>query len=160
MSTPTLAKCARMGHPMFLYKKCVAIGERLGHPSNQDVKVTNNAVGVPSAPVSFQVTPTSSCAVPVNFRASESGLPDGTLHFIYQFDSSTGSQGALSGCTVGETVFYPGSQNPYVLPLPMAQTSVNPTVLSASGSNGYAPDNNKPPASYKTPYVSAHFQAT
>jgi hypothetical protein len=37
------------------------------------------------------------CAVPVNFRlTSESNLPDGTLHFVYQLDSSTGNPSDLS----------------------------------------------------------------
>jgi hypothetical protein len=137
----------------------IAAGAPFG---NQDVKVINNAANAPSDPVSFQVTPTSSCAVPVNFRqTSESNLPNGTLHFTYQFESSTGNTNDLTACTTGESVFYPGTQNPYVWPRPpMVQQTPNPTVLSAPGNNAFSPDNNGPPSSYVTPYVFAHFQAT
>lgn len=101
------------------------------------------------------------CAIPINFRqTSESNLTDGTLHFVYQFDSSTGNTADLAGCTVGETVFYPGGQNPYVWPLPMVARTNNPDVHQSTGNNAFTPDNNSPPSSYQKPYAYAHFTAT
>jgi len=101
-----------------------------------------------------------SCAIPTNFRqTTESNLPNGTLHFVYTWDSTTGITADLAGCTVGETVFYPGSQNPYVWPLPMVDQTRNPDPHQSTGNNNFSPDNNLPPSSYRQPYAYAHFPA-
>ncbi|HKV82816.1 MAG TPA: Ig-like domain-containing protein [Candidatus Sulfotelmatobacter sp.] len=101
-------------------------------------------------------------AIPVNFGIqAESNLPDGSLFFTYTWSSSTGNQSDLAQCTVGESVFYPNyPATPYVWPLPMTQSTINPTVRSASGNNAVSNDQNYPPGSYQEPYSTANFQAT
>jgi hypothetical protein len=101
-----------------------------------------------------------SCAIPTNFSTQETNLPDGTLSFQYTFQSSSGNPNDLAKCQVGETVFYPGTANPYVWPLPMVQSTPNPTPLYGAGNNLFISDKNGPPSSYKQPYSYAHFQAT
>lgn len=100
------------------------------------------------------------CAYIVNFRqVSATPLSGGALSFRYEWSSSTGTQSDLSGCTVGESVFYPGSDNPYEWPLPMVQQTVNPTVVSGSGANAGMTDINGAPGSYRTPYYAVEFKA-
>jgi hypothetical protein len=141
-----------------------------GTPGQEiDADVTGNAAGsgsisaVASGPgcgTGAGATVPVFCAVPTNFTSTETNLPDGTLSFQYTFQSSTGNIQDLAGCKVGETVFYPGTQNPWVWPLPMVQSTPNPTALYGSGNNAYISDKNGPPSSYKQPYSYAHFQAT
>ncbi len=53
------------------------------------------------------------CGVPTNFQQQScSDIGSGDLHFVYTWVSSTGSLADLQGCTVGEIVTYPGTQNP------------------------------------------------
>jgi len=113
-----------------------------------------------STQVPAQVTAT--CATPVNFRTTNiSKLSDGTLRFDYSWDSSTGQAQDLASCVVGETVFYPNYPNTsYTWPLPMVQTTVNPTIIDGPGSTLGFIDFNYPPGSYRAPYSSASFQAT
>jgi len=58
-------------------------------------------------------TVTPSCATVTNFTENfvNSGS-DGTLYWNYTWSSSTGKQSDLAACTIGETVFYPGTSNP------------------------------------------------
>jgi len=105
--------------------------------------------------------PVVSCAIPTNFSLqSESNLSDGSLFFTYTWSSSTGNQADLAACTVGESVFYPGSASPYIWPLPMVQSTANPTVVSGPATSAGFQDTNGPPGSYQQPYSSASFQAT
>jgi hypothetical protein len=101
----------------------------------------------------------------VNFtQVSESNLTNGALFFVYSWQSSTGAgkQSDLSSCTVGETVFYPGTSASYVWPLPMVVNfpTINPTVISGSGSNGGIQDTNQPPDSFQLPYFNSGFNST
>jgi hypothetical protein len=102
------------------------------------------------------------CATPTGFTTqSEVNLSDGSLFFTYTWSSTTGTQADLADCTIGETVFYPGyPTTPYTWPLPMVQSTPNPTSLSGKGSNTGMQDTNGPPGSYQTPYVAATFDAT
>lgn len=100
-------------------------------------------------------------ATPINFQASAPSLSsDGTLTFTYTFQSSTGNLSDLSACKVGETVFYPGSTNPYVWPYPMRASTANPTVILGPATSGGFTDMNKPPSSYTKPYSASSFSAT
>jgi hypothetical protein len=103
-----------------------------------------------------------SCPTPTNFTIqSESNLNDGSLFFTYTWSSSTGNQADLANCTVGESVFYPGyPTTPYIWPLPMVQSTPNPTAVSGKGSNSGFTDTNGSPTSYRQPYSSASFNAT
>jgi len=107
------------------------------------------------------------CATPTNWTiTSEQNGNDGTMTFNYSFQSSTGRLQDLAPCTLGETVFYPGNNSPYVWPSPMVASSINPTVIPpnppqpGNGVGGTSVDHNYPPNSYQTPYAYAHFQAT
>jgi hypothetical protein len=62
----------------------------------------------------FPTQPISACAaLPTGFHmTSETNLPDGTLAFTYEFSSSSGNSGDLSGCTVGESVYYITTRTP------------------------------------------------
>src|SRR5271165_4074811 len=103
-------------------------------------------------------TPTVTCATPTNYTETFlSAGSDGTLTFNYTWSSSTGKQSDLAACTTGESVFYPGSSNPYQWPAPMVQSTVNPTVISASAANAGNIDRNLPPSGYKTPYSPGAF---
>lgn len=99
-------------------------------------------------------------AIPVNFKTTQGPtLPDGTLTWTYSWQSSSGNLSDLSSCQAGETVFYPGSGN-YKWPLPMVDTTINPTALYGPASNGLMQDKNGPPNSYQKPYSETSFQAT
>jgi hypothetical protein len=65
----------------------------------------------------------------------------------------------LSSCKVGETVFHPGSANPYLWPSPIVSSAVNPTAIYGSGSSG-GTDRNSPPTSFSRPYTTDSFTAT
>jgi len=100
------------------------------------------------------------CATPTNLVEQFLGAEaDGTLRFRYTWSSSTGNQADLASCTVGESVFYPGSGDPYVWPLPMVASSRNPTVISGPGNSSEALDRNFPPDGYQEPYSPANFDA-
>jgi hypothetical protein len=113
-----------------------------------------------------------SVAIPVNFQTnSESNLPDGSLVFIYTWQSSSGNLQDLASCVVGESVFYPGTDPTYTWPAPMVQTSNNPTTIYGPGNSRYITtlptntgsfhDQNWPPGSYSTPYfLGEPFDAT
>jgi hypothetical protein len=81
----------------------------------QDVKVTNTGAGITSAPVSFEVTPASGQAVPINFiltSASDDGggaLP--LLDSFYSWQSSSGNPADLSSCSMRENVTYDNTNN-------------------------------------------------
>ena len=81
--------------------------------------------------------------------------------FTYLWDSSTGTQSDLSGCTVGESVYYPNySTTPYIWSLPMVQSTTNPTVVPGPATSAGFTDTNSPPDHYQTPYSSTSFSAT
>jgi hypothetical protein len=101
------------------------------------------------------------CATPTNFTSSAPTLnSNGSMVFKYSFQSSTGALSDLSSCQVGETVGYPGTASSYIWPLPMVQSTPNPTTIYGPGSSAGFQDNNGPPTSYKTPYYSVNFSAT
>jgi hypothetical protein len=105
--------------------------------------------------------PPAACAVPINFRQIRAvPLNNGALYFEYQWDSTSGSLSDLSLCHVGETVFYPNyPETPYIWPLPMVQSTPNPTIIRVPA-NGILTDTNSPPNNYQMPYFPASFQAT
>jgi hypothetical protein len=131
-------------------------------PVNEGQVCSSQPIPCFSTQVSGGATATVTCATPTNFRQSSSPTKytDGTLVFYYQFDSSTGNPSDLSACTVGETVFYPGTSNPYVWPLPMVSSTPNPFVNSSSGTNTGMVDSNSPPNGYQPPYFGEGFDAT
>ena len=81
----------------------------------QDVKVTNTGAGITSAPVSFEVTPASGRAVPVNFHitgATDQGK--GALPYLqadFSWQSSTGNYVDIGDCSVRENVTFPNTNN-------------------------------------------------
>ncbi len=100
-------------------------------------------------------------AIPINFtQESEANLNDGSLFFTYTWSSSSGNQSDLSSCTVGETIFYPGSGATYIWPFPMVQSTPNPTTINVTGNYSAATDTNGPPTRYAQPYSATNFQAT
>ena len=101
------------------------------------------------------------CAVPNNFHQVGSGTNNnGTLHFVYAWDSSTGNLADLSQCTIGEIVAYPGTSNPYVWPNPpMNRSSTNPTVINVAATGGTFNDDHQPPNSFVMPFQAASFSA-
>lgn len=127
-----------------------------------DATISNDGVAQEDAtnPQSFTVV---SVAIPVNFQTnSVSKLADGSLVFIYTWQSSTGTLQDLAACLVGETVFYPGTGSSYTWPAPMIQTTLNPDLHYGAGNSRYNPnldsntgsfhDQNYPPGAYSTPY--------
>ena len=126
------------------------------------VKNNTRTDGSPNSnPVSFQVTP--AVATPVNFHiVSESPLNDGSLFFTYTWSSSTGNRADLYQCRLGEQVFYPNYPvSPFIWPLPMVQSSINPSVPTlGQGTDMLATDQNYPPGSYQKPYRQDGFPAT
>lgn len=138
------------------------IGVFFAIPPNEPVGfeifyVQNNTTtdGSPNSnPVSFQVTP--AVATPVNFHITmESNLNDGSLFFTYTWSSSAGNRADLSQCRLGEQVFYPNYPvDPYIWPLPMVQSSKNPSVPTlGQGTDQIVTDQNFPPGSYQKPTV-------
>jgi len=137
----------------------LAVYQAEAYPPN--VTVTNNAVNMPSGPVSFQVAPAT--AVPVNFR--QTAVQDaggGNLKFTYEWDSSTGNLADIATCSAGESVAYPVTGN-FNWTSPPYNTSgnptANPTTGSFPGSDGGFYDNQLHPGFLK-PYVSNSFTAT
>jgi hypothetical protein len=100
-------------------------------------------------------------AIPVNFTTvSVTKASNGTLTFVYKYQSSSGNLQDLASCQVGELVAYPGTAASYTWPYPMVQSTPNPTALYGPGSTGGFTDNNSPPSSYTKPYSADSFQAT
>jgi hypothetical protein len=99
-------------------------------------------------------------AVPVNFRQTNvSSQPDGTLHFDYAWDSSTGVLDDLVNCQISEKVTYPGP-DPFFWPSPpWINGTHNPEIRSVAATDGQAPDDHgtKP---FVTPYKAATFTAS
>ncbi len=104
--------------------------------------------------------PINICAVPTNFRATNSfQSPDGTLNISYAWGASTGSVADLSACQLAEYVVYPGG-NPYTWPRPpFGQSGPNPATISGVPTSGYFLDQHKPPSSWIQPYIPASFTA-
>jgi hypothetical protein len=101
-------------------------------------------------------------AIPTKFISSPgTSLSNGALFFTYSWSSSSGKLSDLSSCTAGESVYYPNyPSTPYVWPLPMVASTINPGVVSGNASSGGFEDTNSPPDSFQQPYSSASFQAT
>ena len=102
----------------------------------------------------------SACATPTNYSQNFTGASNGTLNWNYTWASSTGNKRDIQACTTGETVTYPGGNNPYVWPAPMVQSTPNPTNLQGSMNAGGFTDQNSPPSSYNKPYSASNFDAT
>jgi hypothetical protein len=122
----------------------------------------SNSTDTPNGALTVQ------CPHPVNFRqTSASDIGGGTLEFHYAYDSSTGTLGDLSGCTVGEIVTYPGGANPYHFPSPPFPTSTpsnspdDPTVIDVGSTSGsFIDDHYVPSGTFPTPYSSGSVTAT
>ncbi len=101
------------------------------------------------------------CPVPVNFhQVSGSDQGNGTLHFEYSWDSSTGDLDDLANCQVGEEVTYPGG-SPFVWPSPpWGATWQNPTVIWLAAKNGGFVDNHLIPLPFVKPLKSATVPST
>jgi hypothetical protein len=104
-----------------------------------------------------------SVAIPTDWTTtSMSRLASGALFFQYTWASSSGNKTDLSTCTTGETVFYPNYPNsPYIWPLPMVSSTINPfsPLPRGKGSDAGAEDTNFPPDSYQAPYFATSFPA-
>ncbi|MDX6446514.1 MAG: hypothetical protein QOH71_3588 [Blastocatellia bacterium] len=105
------------------------------------------------------------CAVPTNFHetnASDAG--NGTLHFDYAWESSTGSLADLDQCRVGERVDYNSADLPLASPpFPSGLNPSNPTTQpDFAGSVGAFPngDNHRTPGVFVTPYSEKTIVAT
>jgi hypothetical protein len=101
------------------------------------------------------------CAAPINFHETQVEAIGDILHFVYQWDSSTGALNDLRGCTLHERVAYPSMARDFPWPSPpyaAGTTTPNPTILDVNGSDGVAHDfhSNKPLVS---PYRQASFTA-
>lgn len=99
---------------------------------------------------------------PTNYAQTGPGVaqPNGTLHFEYSWQSTTGSLTDLSQCQVGENVKYPGTANPYRWPSPPYNgASPNPTVIWLAATEGGLQDNHSH-AAFLAPYVANVFDAT
>jgi hypothetical protein len=130
-------------------------------PYNYAVVEVETACEIGSATLPVNAAATPVCATPTNFTEAFQGAgADGTLYFNYTWSSSTGSNADLSSCKIGETVFYPGTNNPYQWPAPMVTSTANPTLISGSATNALILDRNMPPTSYSSPYIAASFDAT
>jgi hypothetical protein len=115
--------------------------------------------GKPSAPSNV------CSAVPTNFQQQScSDKRNGDLHFVYAWGSSTGKLADLAGCTVGEIVTYPGTQNPWPFPSPPfpADAYANPTVGDVDATTGTFTDDHllTPSTTFVKPYSSSSFTAT
>lgn len=99
------------------------------------------------------------CAIPTNFhQTAVSQEPNGTLHFEYAWESSTGDLADLWECTIGEKVDYPGG-NPYYWPSPpFAGNTENPYERNISATEG-AGDDNHTVNQFSKPYIEASFNA-
>jgi hypothetical protein len=130
------------------------------YPVYANICSTDHATPCPQPPIGGGGQ-TDVVATPTNFTATQGAtLPDGTLTWTYSFQSSSGSLSDLSACQVGETVFYPGSAATYVWPLPMVQSTANPTTIYGAATGGGFQDRNSAPNSYQEPYSAASFSAT
>lgn len=103
------------------------------------------------------------CYIPINFRQVGQGtdVGNGTLHFEYAWDSSSGNLSDLSSCTVGEVVTYPGypGTNIYTPPSPPFNQSFQTTVINDPASDGAFLDNHRTSGGFVTPYAEASFTA-
>ena len=112
-----------------------------GELSNTTFTVTNPVVG----------------AIPVNFRQTSSSVIGDSLHFEYNWDSSSGNKADLTNCQIQEYVTYVGP-NPFPWPSPPylpQQVTVWPvtgTVIQATALTGLQ-DNNGHAAGWRKPYV-------
>jgi hypothetical protein len=102
---------------------------------------------------------------PVNFTVkSWVDVGEGDLHIVWTWASSTGTQSDLSGCTINETVTYPGN-SPYVwqAPFPSITINPNPTTGSVPGTDTTLVDDHDlgspPNTNFQKPYSTASFNA-
>jgi hypothetical protein len=119
----------------------------------RDTSVMNLGTTYDSASATVPDTPH-----PINFHQTDVwARENGSLHFVYAWDSSTGNLDGLN-CVVGEIVTYPGG-NPYNWPAPMNRSTDNPTAINISARAGGLDDDHFPPYSFTTPYREASFKA-
>ena len=101
-------------------------------------------------------------AYPTNFRETYwEDLGDGVLYFEYMWDSSTGDLNDLSGCRVGEVVYYPGTSNPYIAPDPPFDLweITNPTRKDVDATLGELADMHGKGGGFSKPYCDSGFGA-
>lgn len=101
---------------------------------------------------------------PTNFRVTYSGdAGNGDLHVIVAWASTSGDTDDLSDCTVGETVTYPGTSNPYKWPSPPfpVESTINPTTSTAAATLGSGTDDHDIPGNppFVLPYSASSFDA-
>jgi hypothetical protein len=109
---------------------------------------------------SKSVTP--ACAMPTNFReTSSSDAGNGTLHFDYAWDSSSGHLRDLRRCRVGEKVDYSASELPFASPpFPAGLSPENPSIVDDWGDGGVTHDDHSTPGQFVKPYQAATITAT
>ncbi|HEX8175802.1 MAG TPA: hypothetical protein VF543_11845 [Pyrinomonadaceae bacterium] len=98
---------------------------------------------------------------PKNFhQTAVQAQVDGTLHFEYAWDSSTGNLNDLGNCVVGEIVYLP-TRGTYVWPKPPFNSSEpSPGVIDVEGWRGRFNDDHLPPKDgYVSPFRAARFTA-
>jgi hypothetical protein len=107
---------------------------------------------------------TNVCAVPTNFHAYSCGdNGNGDLHFVYTWESTSGSLSDLTMCTVGEIVTYPGTQNPWPAPSPPfpPNTYANPTINDEAATSGtFTDDHLLRDTTFVKPYSASSYNAT
>lgn len=113
--------------------------------------------------LSFQAQITVTCALPTNFRQTSVSGANGTLTFVYEWDSTIGTVSNLAACRVGENVAYSsGSSDPHIPPSPPFPSSLafpNPTVSGVTPDLDLIPatiggleDTHSTPGTFVTPF--------
>jgi hypothetical protein len=101
-------------------------------------------------------------AAPTNFHQTYwEDLGDGVLYFEYAWDSSTGHLSHLSGCRVGEVVYYPSTSDPYIAPDPPFDlwAPPNPTRIDVDATLGEMQDEHGKGGEFSKPYCQSRFGA-
>lgn len=110
----------------------------------------------------YYLTPV--CAIPTNLQQSGPGRDagNGTLHFDYTWQSSTGNLQDLSACHIQERVQYPGSGLTYTFPSPPypAISASNPTLNEVNPVAGGMTDDQLTPGQFVKPYAFSPISAT
>jgi hypothetical protein len=98
--------------------------------------------------------PNPPAAHPVNFHETNHyDAGNGTLHFDYAWDSSTGVMSDLINCTTQEIVSYTPRDLPFKSPpFPAGIDPINPTVKGGPAYVGSAPDDHSTPGNFVRPY--------
>jgi len=101
-------------------------------------------------------------ACPTNFHQTYwEDFGDGVLYFEYMWDSSTGDLNDLSGCEVGEVVYYGSTSDPYIPPDPPFDlwALLNPTRIHVDATLGECGDLHSKGGGFSKPYCQSSFRS-